>query len=152
MTKAVELWSPFRGLERFRHDFDTLVDRFLGGDGEFMATSGSPALESFMEKGELVVRADLPGVDPKDVDVTVSGDTLMIRGKREHRSEEKNRNYFYREVSYGGFERAVTLPEGVKAEEVKASFKSGVLELRMPVPKEAVARKVPIEIESGRKN
>ncbi len=150
MAKAVGLWSPFRGLERFRRDFDELVDRFLGRDaGEFRASAASPPIESFIDNDKLVIRADLPGIDPKDVEVNVTGDTLILRGKREHQREEKDRSNFYREVSYGSFERAMTLPEGIKAEDVKASYKNGVLELRMPVPKEAAARKVPVEIENG---
>lgn len=150
MARMVDVWSPFKGLERFRRDFDELVDRFLGGNaGEFVANLSSPPLESFVENGKLVIRADLPGVDPKDVEVTVSGDTLTLRGKRERTREEKEHNYLYREVSYGGFERTMSLPAGVKAEDVKASYKNGVLELTIAVPKEVGARKVPIQVEGG---
>jgi HSP20 family protein len=153
MTKALEPWSPFSGLERFRRDFDEMVDRFLGGGmGDFLSEQGAPRLESFVEGDKLMIRADLPGIDPKDVDVTVNGSVLTLRGKRERTHEDKGRNYLHREVFYGSFERSLTLPDGVKAEDVKASYKNGVLELTMPVPKGMTARKVPIEIESsGRK-
>jgi HSP20 family protein len=135
-------------VDRFRQDFDELVDRFLGGRiGEFNLSFATPPLESFVENGKLVIRADLPGIDPKDVEVTIAGDTLTLRGKREASHDEKDRSFLHRELSYGSFERTVALPEGIRPEDVKAAYKNGVLELTMPVPKEIATRKVPIEIE-----
>jgi HSP20 family protein len=150
MASNLKVWSPFREMDRFRRDFDDLFNRFLGGTmgGETPATP-VPAIESFVEAGRLVVRADLPGTDPKDVDITVSGDQLTIRGKREQHDEETGRDFIYREVSYGSFERTVRLPEGVKAEDVKASYQNGVLELSVPLPEQVTLRKVPIEIEGA---
>jgi HSP20 family protein len=149
MANEPRLWSPLKELDRFRRDFDDLFDRFLGGRMGPLVSKGteSPALESFIDNGKLMIRADLPGVDPKDVEITVTGDTLTLRGKREERSEEKGRNYLHREVTYGSFERSMRLPAGVKADQVKAAYRNGVLELSVPVPTEAAPRKVPIEIE-----
>jgi len=136
-----------RELDRFRRDFEDLCDRFLGagGTGEPRNKSG-PVLESFIEGGKLIVRADLPGIDPKEVEVTLNGDHLTIRGRRERSREETGRDYTHREIYYGSFERAIQLPEGVKADDIKASYQQGVLELTIPVPEHAIARKVPIEI------
>ncbi len=143
MAWELQAWSPFRELERFRRDFDELFDRFFGSAQPALTR---PAIESYVEDDRLVVRADLPGVDPKDVEVTVTGNILTIRGSRKSEKETKNRDYLHREVSYGTFERSLTLPEGVKAEEVKASFQNGVLELSIPVPQRLAARKIPVEI------
>ncbi|MGH7932098.1 MAG: Hsp20/alpha crystallin family protein, partial [Candidatus Binataceae bacterium] len=103
MAKDIQMWSPLRELDRVRHDFDDLLDRFFGSrtgtEGHF--ESLALPLESFIDKGNLVVRADLPGIDPKQVEITVTGDQLMIRGKRERSHEEKGRNFIQREVSYG---------------------------------------------------
>jgi HSP20 family protein len=141
-------WSPFRELDRVRHDFDELLDRFLGSRaGREPQASAAPALESFVDSGKLVIRADLPGIDPKDVEITVTGDELTIRGKREQRRDEQSRNFIHREVFYGSFERTVRLPEGVKAENVKASYRDGVLELTVPVPEQSKSRKVTIQVE-----
>jgi HSP20 family protein len=96
----------------------------------------------------LVVRADLPGVDPKNVEITVSGDQLTIRGKRERVHEEKEHNLIHREVSYGSFERSLRLPEGVKPEEIKAAYHHGVLELTIPVSDQPKTRKVPVQVET----
>jgi HSP20 family protein len=150
MADVLQTWSPFRQLERFRKEMDDLFDRFTGGEGDrapWFPTSSSPALESFVEGDKMIIRADLPGIEPNDVEVTVSGDTLTLRGSRQAKFENKGRDYLHREVSYGSFERSITLPEGVKSDDVKASYRNGVLELTMPVPKELSPRKVPIEIE-----
>jgi HSP20 family protein len=149
MANNLQVWSPFRELDLFKGGFDEMLDRFFGGWSPMERSAMSPALESYIDGGNLVIRADLPGIDPKDVEVTVSGDVLTVRGKREQTHEEKNRNYLHREVSYGSFERSITLPEGVDADQIKASFKNGVLELTMPAPKEMAPRKVAIEVANG---
>ncbi len=152
MAKELTTWSPLRELENFRRGFDEMFDQFTKDwfSSDWMRTRG-PAIESWMEDGNLVVRADLPGVDPKDVEVTVTGETLTLKGKREHKEEKSGRDYFHREVSYGSFERSISLPKGVKAEEIKATYRNGVLELTMPLPKELSARKVPVMIETDAK-
>jgi HSP20 family protein len=149
MANPVQLWNPFREMEHFRRDFDDLFDRFLGRRkrGEKETTLFEPAIESYVEGDNLVVRADLPGIDPKNVEITVTGDVLTIKGSREEKREEKDRNFVFKEVSYGSFERSITLPQGVKADDFKASYKDGVLELTAPAPKELAPRKVPIQVE-----
>jgi HSP20 family protein len=153
MANPIQTWNPFREMEHFRRDFDDLFDRFFGRGkrGGKEAALTEPAIESYIEGDKMVVRADLPGIDPKNVEITVTGDLLTIKGSREERREEKERNFVVKEVSYGSFERSITLPQGVKAEDIKASYKDGVLELTAPAPKETAARKVPIQVEEGKK-
>jgi len=144
MANEPQAWSPFRELDRFKRDFDDLFDRFLGG--RFARQPGNgPALESYVDNGKLVIRADLPGIDPKDVEITATGDQLTIRGKREQQHEEKGRDFIHREVAYGTFERVVKLPGGVNPDEIKASYNNGVLELMVPLPEQSRTRKVPIQ-------
>ena len=83
--------------------------------------------------------------------ITVTGDTLTIKGSREEKREENDLNFVFKEVSYGSFERSIPLPAGVKADDIKASYKDGVLELSAPAPKELAARKVPVEVEGPKK-
>jgi len=106
----------------------------------------APAVESFLRGDELVVRADLPGIDPKDLELAVEGTRLTIKGERKKVEEEKRANEFYREVSYGRFERSVALPDGVDPDTVKAAYHDGVLEITMKAPKDFVAKKVPITV------
>jgi HSP20 family protein len=149
MANPIQLWNAFRGMENFSRDFDEVFDRFLGhrrrGEKEVQL---EPAIESYVEDDKLVVRADLPGIDPKNVEIAVTGDLLTIKGSREQEREEKDRNFVVKEVSYGSFERSITLPPGVKAEDLKTSYKDGVLELTVPAPKELAARKVPVQVEA----
>jgi HSP20 family protein len=150
MAGALQTWSPFRQMERFRREVDELFDRFMSGatdTGRWLRDRWHPAIESFVEGDTMVVRADLPGIDPGKVEVTVNGDLLTISGSREAAKEEKDRDYMYREVTYGSFERTLQLPSGIDRDQIKASYSNGVLELRMPLPREMVSRKVPIEIE-----
>jgi HSP20 family protein len=152
MARDPQKWSPFRELDRVRHDFEELLDRSLGSHAarqhhEHHGPS-TPALESFIDGGKLVIRAEVPGVDPKDIDVTVTGDQLTIRGTREQSVDEQSRNFIHREFSYGSFERIVRLPGGINAEDVKASYNNGVLELTVPVPEQSKSRKVAVQVES----
>ena len=146
MARELQPWSPLREMERFRRDFEDLFEQFFT---PWRARVSPPSVESFIEGENLVVRADLPGIDPKNVEVTVTGNILTLKGSREQKREEKGRHFIHQELSYGSFERSLTLPEGVKADAIKAAYKDGVLELTMPAPKGLSARKVPIEIEAA---
>jgi HSP20 family protein len=150
MPRELQPWNPFREMDRFRREFDDLFDRLLGGTTLEIepASPFAPVVECFVENGKLTIRADLPGVDPKDVDVTVMGDMLTLRGKRQESHEERARNFFQREVRYGSFQRTIRLPEGLHADDIKASYKNGVLELTAELPREISGRKVPIQIEA----
>jgi len=136
-------------LERFRREFDDLIERF-GFDREFFRgepTALRPAIESYVENGKFVVRTDLPGIEPKDVDIKVVGDMLTIKGHREEKRETKKPDYMRRELRYGAFERAVTLPTGIKAEDLKATYHDGVLELTATMPTEVAPKEVKIQVE-----
>jgi HSP20 family protein len=147
------LWSSsFGDIDTLRRSFDEMFNQVLGERPVLRTLAGErmPAIESFVENGSFVVRADLPGIDPKDVDITVSGNLLQIRGHRESTEESRERDYYHREVRYGAFERSIQLPEGVSAADVKASYKSGVLELRAPLPTQSRPHKVAVTIEPAK--
>jgi HSP20 family protein len=151
MANALQTWNPVRELGRFGRDFDELIERFARPPWlqKFAAAFNEPPIESFIENDKLVVRAELPGVDPKDVEVTMNGNMLTIRASREERHEEKDRDFIHREISYGKIERSLSLPPGITGEGVKASYRDGILELTVPIPKELSTRKVPVQAESG---
>jgi HSP20 family protein len=147
-------FSGWPSLDRFRRDMDELFDRFFGEVGYRSPTSSTamwPTAESFFRDGNWVICFDLPGVEPKDIDVSVAGDTLTIRASRERHSNERDRDFEMREVNYGRFERSLTLPKGVKGDQIKASYQHGVLELTMPASPELAGRKIPIEIGTEKK-
>ena len=140
-------------MERFGLERDWL--RFPFGR-EFFSDSEAlpkrPAIETRVEDGKLIISADLPGVDAKNVDIKVVGDMLTIKGSREDKRETRKADYLRREIRYGAFERAIQLPEGVKAEDLKATYHDGVLELAAPMPKEAQPKEVKIQVEAPKAN
>jgi HSP20 family protein len=123
-----------------------LFEEFEEGEEEL-----AMPVESFVKDGNLVIRADVPGLDPKDIELSVLGNILTIKGERKDQKEAKKENYFRREIFYGAFERHMTLPSGVETDKVKANFKNGVIEVTMPMAKEAVAKKIPLEAEKAEK-
>ena len=128
-----------------------LFERFFGPrerEHFFWGAEGwIPAIESKIENGNVIVKADLPGIDPKEVSISVLGNQLTIEGERKHEEKKEEKNYFYQEVSYGKFSRTISLPEGVDADKVKANYKNGVLEITLPAPKHLASKKVAIEVK-----
>jgi HSP20 family protein len=151
MANALQQWEPAREVENVRRDFDEFFGRFFGARPRWMQRfSGimeEPRIESYVEKDNLIVRAEMPGVDPKDVEVTVSGNMLTIRGSREERHEKKDRDFLQQEITYGRIERSLALPPGTTGEGIKAAYRNGILELTVPIPKELSTRKIPVQVE-----
>lgn len=149
--KALAPWRPARELETFEHRMSDLFERFFGPwerQHFFWGTEGwAPAIESKVENGNLIVKADLPGIDPKEVSISVLGNQLTIEGERKREEKKEEKDYFYQEVSYGKFSRTIPLPDGVDAEKVKANYKKGVLEITLPAPKQLASKKVQIEVK-----
>ncbi|EPR35667.1 heat shock protein Hsp20 [Alkalidesulfovibrio alkalitolerans DSM 16529] len=106
---------------------------------------GYPAVNVAEDDKRVTVTAELPGVDPKEIEVTLERGVLTIRGEKKFEDEEKKDNYHRIERSYGSFSRSVSLPRPVKEDEVKASYKDGVLTIEMPLAEEAKARKIAIQ-------
>ena len=136
--------STFRGLEGLHHDIDALFDGFFGGREVAPIADWAPRVDTFVKDDKIVVRADLPGVDPKEVDIAVEDNLLTIRGER--KAEENNADY--REVYYGRFERRIQVPTGTDPETIGAKYMNGVLEVTVPLPK-PVTRKVPVQVTNG---
>jgi len=146
---ALSPWRPFQDLERFMRSWEPRFPRFFE---EFEREQEiAPPIESYIEGGNLVVRADVPGLEPKDIEISVLHDVLTIKGERKSEKEVKEKNYLRREVSYGAFERRLNLPEGASVDQVKATFKNGVIEVSIPVPKEIEGKKIPLEVEAEKK-
>jgi HSP20 family protein len=145
--RMIRRWDPFEDLRRMQREMDRLFDRFLGGEIVTVESPGlwMPAIESYTKDGQVVYRCELPGVEPKDLDVSVTDRELIIRGERKASKDAKDENYLYREISYGAFERRFTLPEGAKIDDLKAKFSNGILEVSVPAPAVSKARKVEIE-------
>jgi len=137
-------WSPMREIARIEKEMEEMFGRLPSWWGD-RGRGWAPAVDMIDDKDEIVLRADLPGLDEKDIEVTVQDGTLVIRGERKEEKEEKKENYYYAERSYGAFARTLMLPSGVDADKVKATFSKGVLEVRLPKAKEARGKKIEVK-------
>jgi HSP20 family protein len=141
-------WDPFEEFHTMQYEMDRLFNRMLNRKPAREETgTWLPSIESFVKDNKLVFRAELPGVDPKDLDVSVTDRELIIKGERKHERDTKEENYVYREITYGSFERHFMLPEGAKTEELKATYTNGILEITMPAPAVSTAKKIEIEAQ-----
>ena len=139
-------WSPFEELTTLHREMDRLFQRAWGDTPAVnQPASFAPAIEVTSEKDGWNVRLAVPGVDPKDVQIEVARNTLIVRGER--RSESKTEPYMS-EFSYGRFERTLQLPDTIDAEKVGATYRNGLLELRLPLHERVKPRKIEIAVDS----
>lgn len=149
--RTIRAWDPFEEMREMQHEMDRLFDRFgmerSIAKQETAFGSWVPSVESYLKNKEIVFKCELPGVDPKEVEVTIdeSAHQLIIKGEKKTEKDTKEENYIYREMAYGSFERRFALPEGVKTGEVKAKFTNGILEISVPAPEIPKAKKIEIE-------
>ncbi len=147
--------SPFSMLERFADEVDRMFDDFgLGRSwGQSSSSSGvmtwAPQVDVSQNNNELTIRVDLPGMNKEDVKVDLTDDTVTIQGERKREHEEERGGVYRSERSYGSFFRVIPLPEGSIPDQAKATFKNGVLEIKLPAPPEQVSRGRRLEIGDG---
>ena len=142
-------WSPFTPkFHLHHHHVEDLFPRFVGGavdEAAPPAASWLPATEGRLEDGNYIIQFVLPGVDPKEVEVSLMDNLLTIKGERKANHDSTGKDYFVREVTYGAFQRSVTLPEGVDAAQVEAKYANGMLEVRVPAPRAATPRMIEVK-------
>lgn len=144
MAKLVK-WEPFRELDEIRSGFDRLLERFrtdFYGDRVW-----SPAVDITDTGDNLVIKAEVPGFDKKNINISLAGDTITISGKTQEEKEEKKAHYLYKERVTGSFTRSFTLPVPVDRNKVKATCKDGILEIILPKAEEAKAKEIKIDVE-----
>jgi len=107
----------------------------------------APAVDLFEDKNEIVIKAELPGMEKENVEVKLTDHMLTIKGEKKKEEEIKEENYYRSERSYGSFIRTLELPADVHADKVKASFKNGILEVRLPKTEEAKSKEIKVKVE-----
>jgi HSP20 family protein len=139
-------WSPARQFH-FHETAEDLFERLVGGatDEGAQRSSWRPAAEGRIEDGTYVLQLALPGVDAKDVGVSLLDNVLTIKGERKADHDTTGKEYFVREVAYGAFQREFVLPEGVDAADVEAKYANGMLEVKVPAPRIATARMIEVK-------
>ncbi|MBI4832053.1 MAG: Hsp20/alpha crystallin family protein [Candidatus Lindowbacteria bacterium] len=151
---ALIRWRPRGELDPFRNlqdEINRLFDFTVGKrpiermglfEGEW-----APAIDVYEDANKVVVKAELPGMTDKDIDVNIMNGTLTIKGEKKKEEEKKEQSYYRLERSYGAFSRSVTLPTVVDAGKVTASFKNGVLEIELPKKEEAKPKQIKVKVE-----
>jgi HSP20 family protein len=140
---SIVRFDPFRDITSFRDDINRLFTRTLG-EGVSASQTWTPAVDVFETKDAVTLKAELPGLSVDDVDVEIDENVLTVSGERKFEDTVEDGRYYRVERSYGRFARSLTLPQGVNADQVSATFKDGILEVTVPKADEVKPRKVAI--------
>ena len=150
---AIVRFEPFRDLVSLQERMNRLFDESFRGVGrpvadEDWALGGTwaPAVDIFEQDGNIVLKAEVPGIDAKDVDIRVENNMLTFRGERKFDDEVKHDSYHRVERSYGSFSRSFTLPSVVDTEKIRAEYKDGVLRVTLPKKEEAKPKQIAISV------
>ncbi len=144
---------PFYSLQR---EMNSLFDNFFrgfemaprglaAGDAGFF----SPSIDVKENEKEFIIKAELPGVDEKDIDVTVTGDSVTIKGEKKEEKEDKDKNYYYMERSYGSFCRVIPLEAEIESGKAEAKFKNGILDIKIPKKQSTKAKGTKVSIKTS---
>jgi HSP20 family protein len=153
MARELTVWKPFRELapfrdfERMRKEMDRLWDSFFERGPKAEPGEWYPSLDLAETKNDVVIKAEVPGMDPKDIDISLSNGVLTIKGEKKQEREEKEGDYHFSERSFGAFTRAVQLPTEVQSDKIEASYKNGVLKITLPKSEEAKKKQIKIKVE-----
>jgi HSP20 family protein len=144
--------TPWRAwdVDKMRSEMDRLWDSFFdaGPRGKGGRTpEWLPSLDVTETKNDIVVKAEMAGIDPKDIDISLTNDLLTIRGEKKQEKEEKDENYHLVERSYGSFSRSIRLPREVQSDKINASYKNGILKVTLPKSEEAKKKEIKIKVE-----
>jgi len=147
---AITRWDPFREVVALQNRMNSLF-RDLNDDGGPMTTAAfAPAADIYEDEGKIAIKLEVPGIDEKDLDVSVENNTLTVKGERKFEKEEKEENFHRVERRYGSFFRAFTLPSTVDTEHVTANYQNGVLKLELKKKPEAQPKQIKVNVEKGK--
>jgi HSP20 family protein len=144
---AIIRWDPFRDIVTLRDKMNRLFEDAVthrGEDKDLISSSWAPAVDIYEDENQLVLSAEVPGIEEKDVEIKIEDSTLIIQGERKMEKETKEENYHRIERAYGSFYRSFTLPNYIDQEKIQAEHENGVLKITMPKKPELKPRKVRI--------
>ena len=138
-------WGSFGEISRLRDQVDRMFEDSLWPRRTWVSAQGNLLIDMYQTDDDVVVKTSLPGINPDEVDITVTGDTLTIKGEHKEEQETKEENYHYKERRFGSFSRTVDLPAVVKSDKADATFEDGVLTLTMPKSEETKPKQIKIK-------
>jgi HSP20 family protein len=148
MAHELMEWKPFREVSRLRREMDRLWDEFFGPGRRFLRPlemEWLPAVDLAETADKVEIKAEVPGMDAKDIDISLTGDILTIKGEKKSEREEKKESYHLVERSYGSFSRSLRLPAAVNPDQIEASYKQGVLTITCPKKEEVKPKAIEIK-------
>jgi HSP20 family protein len=137
---AIIRWDPFREMTSVQSQFNRLMDQMWGGRQE----SWLPAVDVFDNKDSVVVKAELAGMDPDDIQIEVEDNVLTVKGERKFEETVDEERYYRVERRYGGFQRSLALPQGVKPDDISASYEDGILIVTVPKVEEEKPKRIEV--------
>ena len=149
MARDLMKWSQLPGMSSIQEVLNWMFDRFFrGGELSEIGTAGMwlPPIDLSETPDKITVKAEIPGMDPKEIDISIQGDTLIIKGEKKEEKEEKGKNYYRMERRYGSFSRSVDLPTSVDTNKVTAECKNGVLEITMQKKEEVKPKQISVKV------
>jgi HSP20 family protein len=156
---TMQRWEPIGEMMTLRNAMDRLFnDSYLPSARSWLGfdVEGTIPVDIFQNAEEIVIKAELPGFKPEEVDIQITGDTLVIKGEHKEEKEVKEKNCLYREISHGTVSRLMTIPVEVKSEKAEATFEDGVLTLTLPKAEEVKPKQIKVKaremLESGKKS
>ena len=148
---SITRWDPFRNISSLQEQVNRLFESSLPDRGDNSAlTTWTPAVDIYETENELVLKADLPDINEKDLDVRVENNMLSIGGERKFEQQVKEDNYLRIERTYGSFSRSFGLPNTVNTEAIKAEYENGVLTVELPKRAESKPKQVKISVTNGK--
>ena len=142
---TMDRWEPFR-VSDIQNEVNRLFDNFFGRPASTTGRAWVPPVDMYATKDDVVLTLELPGVSEKDVNVSITGDLLTVRGERRFEHQANEQELLHVERTYGKFERLVQLPMAVQADRVKATYRDGVLEIQLPKAEELKPKEIKIDI------
>ncbi len=145
MKRDLTKWGKLPIFSSFQDEMNKTIDNFFNRELSF-GTEWKPAVDVAETESDITVKAEIPGIDPKDIDISITGDKLTLKGEKKEEKEKVGKCYHRVESSYGSFKRVIDLPVSVDVEKVVAKGENGLLEITLPKKEESKTKKINVKV------
>ncbi len=144
---AIQKWDPFKELTNLKTQMDKIFESLMGSSEDIQSGSWVPPVDIYETENEVVIKAEVPGVAQKDIEIKVEDDTLVIKGEKKFERDMEKETYHRAERVYGKFQRSFILPKSIEKDKIKATLKQGVLTIVLPKKEEVKPKEISIQVE-----
>lgn len=150
MSRDLIKWSHLPTVSSLQSEMNRMLDQFFKGgelsDFGMESVNWTPPIDLSETNDKFTIKAEIPGIDPKEIDISVNNNTLLIKGEKKEEKEEKGKNYYRMERRYGSFSRSIDLPASVDTNKVSAEYKNGVLEINLQKKEEVKPKQINVKV------